>query len=357
MYLFTTAPANKAWLQGRSIRQVIKGSDLAANSAYVRIKIQAGDTVADHNTGIHITAASIVERYSGANGADEPTPLTFNNGSLSVDVPRAYPPWANGKPYTLGYKITHAEAVYQCLIQHSSGVFAANLAAGKWLETDDPLGYAWSDFLQFPIDNTKDYLVLFDLAVGSGYPFSSTTFSTGGGGSSGTPPTNWSSLAYGNKPYGDSHVFYGLQGKQTAASRTVSGIMTTTYGILGITEIQGISAELGAVTNLHVATTNADSRIDATSVDTFKSIVVEETNPGASKAYYALSVDDKQTFLIHNGSALRVIAKLDAGVWRYIDGSDVWHDTESAEPFGITGRICDFREPDDGLTNGSENAG
>lgn len=334
--LFTTVPANRAWLQGRSIRQVIKGSDLAANSAYVRIKIQSGDTLADYNNGIHVIAASIVERSSGANGADAPTALTFNNGSLSVDVPRAHPAWTAGKTYTPGYKVTHAAVVYQCLIQHSSGVFAIDLASGKWLETGDPLGHAWSDFVQFPIDNTKDYLVIFDLAAGSGFP--STTLLKGsagsaGGAGSGAPPANWSSLAYANKPYGDSHVFYGLQGKQTATLQTVSGIMTTTYGILGVTEIDGISAELGAVSTLHVATTNADSRIDTTSVDAFKSVAVEETKPGASKAYYALSVDDKQTFLIHNGSALRAIAKLDAGAWQYIDGSDVWHDAGSAEPF------------------------
>lgn len=146
--------------------------------------------------------------------------------------------------------------------------------------------------------------------------------------------------AFATKPVGDVHVYYvigaaavtgGSTYEPTYNKQTVTGAVAR-YGIVAVTQIDGLGS-LTPVTEFHVATTTNDSQIDTTSVDAFKQITVTETTPGAALAYYALSIDQRQTFLIHDGTAIRTIAKLDSGTWWYVDGTDVWHNTGSSSSY------------------------
>ena len=41
-------------------------------------------------------------------------------------------PWVTGTAYTVGNVVTVSGTRYSCLINHTSGTFATDLAAGKW---------------------------------------------------------------------------------------------------------------------------------------------------------------------------------------------------------------------------------
>lgn len=174
--LATFAPDSKLAANRVSIRQVVKGSDLSRNSAFVRVKLQSafsgtlvtytGGTKGYNGTpaaGLRIVSAGIVERSgSTANGVTTPTQLTFSNGNSDVDIPPTYPPWRTGLLWRKGFKCTVADVVYESQENHYGGVWATDLAAGTWVATDDALGFMWSDFVPFTVDNLKDYLVILD---------------------------------------------------------------------------------------------------------------------------------------------------------------------------------------------------
>jgi hypothetical protein len=61
----------------------------------------------------------------------------------SGQVVNTYGAWAASYAYELGDLVTESSAYYRCLVAHTSGTFATDLAAGKWEETDgaDDLAY------------------------------------------------------------------------------------------------------------------------------------------------------------------------------------------------------------------------
>ena len=52
-----------------------------------------------------------------------------------AQIQLAYVAWVTGTAYPLGYLATEAGSYYRCLVSHTSGVFAADLAAGYWEAT------------------------------------------------------------------------------------------------------------------------------------------------------------------------------------------------------------------------------
>jgi hypothetical protein len=42
-------------------------------------------------------------------------------------------PWVTGTAYSVNASVTEGSAFYRCLVAHTSGTFATDLAAGKWV--------------------------------------------------------------------------------------------------------------------------------------------------------------------------------------------------------------------------------
>src|SRR5260370_37464964 len=61
--------------------------------------------------------------------------VTYDSLSPNLQAAGLAPanPWATGIGYLLGANVTINNGLYRSLIAHTSGVFATDLAAGKWL--------------------------------------------------------------------------------------------------------------------------------------------------------------------------------------------------------------------------------
>jgi hypothetical protein len=61
--------------------------------------------------------------------------VTFDTLSPSLQTAGIAPalPWVAGTLYSVSASVTHGSAFYRCLIAHTSGVFATDLAAGDWV--------------------------------------------------------------------------------------------------------------------------------------------------------------------------------------------------------------------------------
>jgi microcystin-dependent protein len=61
--------------------------------------------------------------------------VTFDSLSPSLQTAGLAPalPWVTAFAYTIGASVTHGSAFYRCLAAHTSGVFAADLTATKWV--------------------------------------------------------------------------------------------------------------------------------------------------------------------------------------------------------------------------------
>jgi hypothetical protein len=81
--------------------------------------------------GIRASLA-LIQRDDGAlaNGA-----VTYDTLSPSLQTAGLAPalPWVTGTAYSASASVTHGSAFYRCLVTHTSGTFATDLAAGKWV--------------------------------------------------------------------------------------------------------------------------------------------------------------------------------------------------------------------------------
>jgi hypothetical protein len=79
-----------------------------------------------------LTNLAAIQRDDGAlkNGS-----VTFDTLSPSLQTAGLAPalPWITGAAYSANASVTHGSAFYRCLLAHTSGVFATDLAAGKWV--------------------------------------------------------------------------------------------------------------------------------------------------------------------------------------------------------------------------------
>ena len=75
---------------------------------------------------------ALIQRDDGglANGA-----VTYDSLSPSLQSAGLAPstPWGAGTAYVVGNSVFENESLYRCLVAHTSGVFASDLAAGYWL--------------------------------------------------------------------------------------------------------------------------------------------------------------------------------------------------------------------------------
>jgi hypothetical protein len=73
-----------------------------------------------------------IQRYDGAlaNGS-----VSFDQLSPALQTAGLAPalPWVTGTAYSVNASVTSGSAFYRCLVAHTSGVFATDLAAGNWV--------------------------------------------------------------------------------------------------------------------------------------------------------------------------------------------------------------------------------
>jgi hypothetical protein len=74
-------------------------------------------------------------RFSVTMGALKNGSVTFDTLSPSLQTAGIAPalPWVTSTAYPVSASVTHGSAFYRCLVAHTSGVFATDLAAGKWI--------------------------------------------------------------------------------------------------------------------------------------------------------------------------------------------------------------------------------
>lgn len=59
-------------------------------------------------------------------------PFALLEIKLPTDVPYSYTTWSSGVNYVVGDRVLENSNFYRCLVAHTSGVFATDLAAAKW---------------------------------------------------------------------------------------------------------------------------------------------------------------------------------------------------------------------------------
>jgi hypothetical protein len=79
-----------------------------------------------------LTNLKQIQRDDGAlkNGS-----VTFDTLSAALQTAGLAPalPWVTGTPYAASVSVTHGSAFYRCIVPHTSGTFATDLANGQWI--------------------------------------------------------------------------------------------------------------------------------------------------------------------------------------------------------------------------------
>lgn len=57
----------------------------------------------------------------------------IQGAQLFTDAESEAPAWLTGRAYTVGHAVTHEGSVYRCLLDHTAGTFATDLAANRWV--------------------------------------------------------------------------------------------------------------------------------------------------------------------------------------------------------------------------------
>ena len=117
----------------RQILSSILITALFSTSIYASGKIQGADV----KTEAELIAAGASKAqmikdsqiYVTANGINDKMSAAISNGLLG-----GLPSWATATSYTVGQSITYSNNIYKCLIAHTSGVFATDLASGDWVQ-------------------------------------------------------------------------------------------------------------------------------------------------------------------------------------------------------------------------------
>jgi len=60
-------------------------------------------------------------------------PWEIQGAQLLTDDESEAPAWLTGRTYAVGHAVTHQSQVYRCLIGHTAGTFATDLAANRWV--------------------------------------------------------------------------------------------------------------------------------------------------------------------------------------------------------------------------------
>ncbi len=249
-------------LAGYSIRQVIPAANISTSGDHIRITLRSTYLAnPEFAAGFATNHVSIVER-SGAteNGTTTPTEITFNNGESGCAV------------------------------------------VGHYTEVT-------SDLIPFAIDETKDYLVIMDIAWAT-WQYTvdgvTTTARAGfvGSGGIGTEKAYVKEAGFGNE-----EVSWNLQ--------TVAGFAQAyTSPVIAVEKIE-VGTLQAVPRNAYVATTTDTAQLQTTVYEAFDSIAVDQHTPGSSLIYHAVSLDRRLSFWVFLAAAWRQIVKLNGATWQY----------------------------------------
>jgi hypothetical protein len=255
-----------------SIRQIIPAEVLTTSCGYIQVTLLSATDA--YSWGFTLRHCSIVERSGEtANGTTTPTPITFEAGQSGVVV---------GK---------------------SASVV--------------------SDLIEFTLDETKDYLLILDIQSDtrsfqsqsySGYPV---IMQLPGG-------------FFQPRAVPSSHAgFYyqaGVLGSWDQAEVDGFTDRSENQFVYGLGQIDGVPTGY-APASLQVCTTSDVTQFAIMGLEGIQSVAATEVITGASKIYYAVSLDQRATFQVWSidDEAWRTIVKEDGGTtWQYQDDTDTW---------------------------------
>ena len=269
--IFTKTPTQSANYPKQSIRQILSATEITGSGEdLVVLTIKSGD---NNQIGYcELAHCSIVERDGiTANGTTTPTTVTFNGGQASV-----------------------------------------SLSPGQEIQSDE---------IPFAVDETKDYLVNFDLTFKrvvlswQRRMFHITGLPSG--------PRDVSSLAVS-----PGAGFYQKRWDQTEANacfdkQTVSGFALVNNHCIGVTKVEakGLHPVADA---LFVSHTTDESRFDISIAEDFTGVTVIQTTPGAAAVYHAVSFDARNTFKVWSPvwEQWWEIVRYSEGNWQYRDAGN-----------------------------------
>lgn len=84
-----------------------------------------------------------------------------NNGQIAVSSPNA---WMTSTAYVVGNFVTQTGTIYYCIVSHTSGTFATDLAASKWVAQtiyEVPMPYSETDLPDLNFTQSADVLFMF----------------------------------------------------------------------------------------------------------------------------------------------------------------------------------------------------
>src|SRR4029077_688337 len=76
----------------------------------------------------HINYRCLIAHTSSATFAPDLAANKWQKEDSAADPPA----WATNKNYTINQRVKQSGTIYQCLVNHKSTTFAADLAANKW---------------------------------------------------------------------------------------------------------------------------------------------------------------------------------------------------------------------------------
>jgi hypothetical protein len=266
---------------GVSIRQVIKGSDIASSGEYIQVTIQtsnSGSIGSFWNDSAVLMGASIVERNgTTGNGTTTPTQLLgMSSGNFSPGTSRT------------------------------------------------------SKLTKFTIDETKDYLISMDfISYYTYYNFHLYSYDANYG--------KTASVFLKQKLEGGGYYFkigggqYGYY--NTPSCRAVRDLPAgfTDYSghpvTVGVSKIE-VHTDRSAPPALQVACTTDAIHTPIYFADDFVGVAITESKGNTGIIWHAFSLDGRNTWKVFKDGAFRTIVR-NSSAWQYLDGSDTWQNASS----------------------------
>lgn len=300
---------------GFSIRQIVSASEIAHSGDYFRISIKLG-------TPTGIIQGELFSRYNGVLRGSSNHPLEYviaqkmysmisrisigeRDGSSANTVETPTPITFPYRPYWDKASGDYSFATHPSFTT-SDDHGTVNLAVCTVHVPFSSL-IITSDWIKFDIDDTKDYILIFDfMDVWNGNFYRGNTVSRSSGAGyyflSGTAnaPQTW------NVADVSEHGFSFQEGLT-----------------LGAIEIQ-VKDRFPLPTQLLVAHTDSDSMVDISGMEKLRIVSPSQNSVGSTHVYHAVSLDANQTFRVYKNASWRVIVRESASAWQYLDGSGTW---------------------------------
>ncbi len=115
---------------------LVQDTDVWDNS----IEYEIGEFAIDEDDGqFYVCLVEHTSASTGTFSADRTANPTY--WGTVTSQPESQGEWVTATNYLNGNFVVHEDIFYVCSISHTSGVFATDLAAGKWTELADLSGY------------------------------------------------------------------------------------------------------------------------------------------------------------------------------------------------------------------------